>query len=177
MGVGHNNGFQKYIETSRNKKCILDVGAHVGLTILPANLLGDENTRIYGFEPSIKNYKALRINLDLNRCANVVIENCLVGAEESTDISFYETGDISATSSIVNNKNRKFNETQKEQVSIDSYCKKNKLQPDLIKIDVEGAEISVLRGARLILAEFKPIFFLVSTLIKFVLLENQMRHC
>jgi len=159
-GGGHNNGFEKYIETSRNKSCILDVGAHVGLTVLPVSLVSGKNAKIYGFEPSSENYKALRINLDLNGCTNVVIENCLVGAEKNTDILFYETGDISATSSIVNNKNRKFDETQKEQVSIDYYCDKNNLQPDLIKIDVEGAEINVLRGARETIAEFKPMIFL-----------------
>jgi len=159
-GSGHNNGFQKYIELSKNKECILDVGAHVGLTILPVSLVSGVNTKIYGFEPSSENYKALQINLDLNGCTKVVIENCLVGAEENTDILFYETGDISATSSIVNNESRQFDETHKKQVSIDSYCEKNNLRPDLIKIDVEGAEINVLRGARRVMAEFKPMVFL-----------------
>ena len=159
-GNGHNNGFQKYVESSKSKQCILDVGAHVGLTILPVSLVSSENTKIYGFEPSSENYKTLRVNLEFNRCTKVIVENCLVGAEQNEDILFYETDGIDPICTIVKNEKRKCNETHKKQVSIDSYCADNNLHPDLIKIDVEGAEINVLKGARRVIKEFKPMIFL-----------------
>ena len=68
--------------------------------------------------------------------------------------------DICATSSIVNNLSRKFNKVRKKQVSIDSYCMQYNIKPDLIKIDVEGAEVDVLKGAKNIMHTCKPIIFL-----------------
>tara|TARA_Y100000591_G_scaffold150719_1_gene129593 strand:+ start:2616 stop:3443 length:828 start_codon:yes stop_codon:yes gene_type:complete len=159
-GGGHNNGFNEYIESSTDKLCILDIGAHVGLTILPLCEMSSNNTKIYGFEPSSRNFDALKFNVKLNNFHKVILENCLVGEEDVHEALFYETDDISATSSIVNNENRNFEKTFKKQVSIDSYCQKNNLCPDLIKIDVEGAEISVLRGAKETMKRFKPIIFL-----------------
>ena len=50
--------------------------------------------------------------------------------------------------------------TKKPQVSLDSFCKKNELIPDVIKIDVEGSELNVLEGATNILTQYKPILFL-----------------
>ena len=61
---------------------------------------------------------------------------------------------------IIDNEKRNFDKTFKKQVSIDSYCKINNLCPDLIKIDVEGAEINVLRGATDTIKRFKPLIFL-----------------
>lgn len=159
-GKGHNNGFNQYIECAKTNYCILDIGAHVGLTILPASLQGNENTKIYGFEPSLRNYEALKFNVENNNFHNIVIENYLVGETDNTDVVFYETADISATSSIIKSDNRKFEKTLKKQVSIDSYCNINKLCPDLIKIDVEGAEIEVLKGACEVMKINKPTIFL-----------------
>jgi len=159
-GRGHNNGFNQYIELSKDKLCILDIGAHVGLTILPLCEVSSDDAKIYGFEPSSKNFEALKFNLELNNFDNVFLENCLVGEEDKLESLFFETDDISATSSILDSESRNFDRTYKKQVSIDSYCKQHGLCPDLIKIDVEGAEINVLRGAQETLKKFKPLIFL-----------------
>ena len=159
-GGGHNNGFIKYVEESKDKKCILDIGAHAGFTVLPVSINISVDAKLYAFEPSTENIKALRKNISMNGCDNVIVENYLVGAEENDNVSFYERDDICATSSIVNNINRKFNKISKKQISIDSYCKDHNIKPDLIKIDVEGAEIDVLRGARETISTFKPTIFL-----------------
>ncbi|MDC0931506.1 FkbM family methyltransferase [Methylophilaceae bacterium] len=159
-GSGHNNGFIKYVEESKNKKCILDIGAHAGFTVLPVSININIDAKLYAFEPSTENFKALQNNLLMNGCDNVFVENCLVGEEKNDNVSFYERDDICATSSIVNNLNRKFNKTSKKQITIDLYCNAHNIKPDLIKIDVEGAEIDVLRGARKTISKFKPIIFL-----------------
>jgi len=46
------------------------------------------------------------------------------------------------------------------QIKLDSYCNKFNVTPDVIKIDVEGAEGEVLRGSRYILETSKPLIFL-----------------
>jgi FkbM family methyltransferase len=44
--------------------------------------------------------------------------------------------------------------------SLDEYCQRTKLHPRVIKIDVEGAELMVLRGAREVLTRHKPTLIL-----------------
>lgn len=44
-------------------------------------------------------------------------------------------------------------------LTLDSICKITSLQLDLVKIDVEGAEIDVLNGAKSLALNLKPIFF------------------
>ena len=51
-------------------------------------------------------------------------------------------------------------ETARPQVSLDSHCERLKLAPEVIKIDVEGGELGVLRGARAVLARCQPLLFL-----------------
>ena len=45
-------------------------------------------------------------------------------------------------------------------ITLDSFCSQHKLSPDLIKIDVEGAELGVLKGARETIQSHKPMIVL-----------------
>jgi len=160
-GHGHNNGFVHYVEESKKKKCILDIGAHVGFTVLPVSKYSLNNqANIFAFEPSSENFKALNRNISLNNLKNIITENCVVGSCEADKVFFYETNDISATSSIINDSSRRFIRNEKKQTSIDNYCKVKKIKPDLIKIDVEGSEIEVLKGAKETMLNCKPLIFL-----------------
>jgi len=47
--------------------------------------------------------------------------------------------------------------THHSQRTLDAFCRSQGIRPDVIKIDVEGAEFSVLEGAREILAEARPL--------------------
>jgi len=44
-------------------------------------------------------------------------------------------------------------------VTLDGFCSRQGLRPDLMKIDVEGAELHVLRGARNVLADSRPLIY------------------
>jgi len=50
-----------------------------------------------------------------------------------------------------------YRETRHGQCSLDAFCRERGIRPDVIKIDVEGAEFAVLEGARDILAEARPL--------------------
>ncbi|MDA2912108.1 FkbM family methyltransferase, partial [Nitrospiraceae bacterium AH_259_D15_M11_P09] len=49
-----------------------------------------------------------------------------------------------------------------ESIRLDDYVRNGEFKPDVIKIDVEGAEVSVLTGAKYVLEAYKPVC-LVST--------------
>lgn len=161
-GQKHNDCFDSCIKACRGKKVVFDIGAHIGLVTMPiASVLSSEG-KVYAFEPALVNRKFLQQHIILNRLEDkVVLEPFLVGDLEIEDQKFYEAEADSGMNSITPvGKGDGVYETSKKQVTLDSYCFKNKIFPEIIKIDVEGAEIAVLEGAFEILKTYKPIIFL-----------------
>lgn len=135
-----------------------DVGANVGFfTLIGARLVGGMG-HVYAFEPVPANAEAIRNNLTLNDFKQAeVIEKAVSyrnGSEElqitdfaggSTLISAGKPSDVSAT-------------LQVQLVVLDDLVAEGKLKPPhIVKVDVEGAELNVLRGMANILQNAKPI--------------------
>jgi len=166
-GSGHNKGFRVCVEACRGKRCVLDVGAHIGLVAMPAASVLDANGRLYAFEPAAANAHILRRHLALNGLSNVEVIESLVGAEEWPNVAFYESDGPHGQNSIVLKSDEKlksewggYKRIERPQVSLDVFCMRKRLAPEVIKIDVEGAEIGVLRGARSILHRYRPLIIL-----------------
>jgi FkbM family methyltransferase len=138
----------------------LDVGGHVGyLTILMANLVGPSGC-VVTFEPVPETFEVLRENVRLNGLANVRLERTAVGEQDGTISLFCDpsqelswTPSVSAYSMPANN----LRQIAAPVLSLDGYLQKAGLRPDLVKIDVEGAELAVLRGACRMLREARPV--------------------
>ena len=156
-GGGHNRGFAACIERCRDKHCVLDIGAHVGLVTLPASRVMAADGRLYAFEPAAANIRMLEEHLRLNRIDNVELVTALVGALESEAVTFYEGAEPTGLNSLAaGDKRAGFAQTRHRQVSLDSFCLARGLRPEVIKIDVEGGEIDVLEGGRTILLRHRP---------------------
>ena len=74
--VGHNKGFAKLLEISKNKKVIFDIGAHIGLCSLPLSILAK---KIVSFEASPTNIKYLEKHLKINNIFNINVVPYAVG--------------------------------------------------------------------------------------------------
>jgi FkbM family methyltransferase len=119
---------------------IFDVGAHHGFyTILMALWTGSEG-KVIAFEPSVHNFKILQKNIEMNNLKNVILINKAVGSsDEKVSIS----DDRNAT--VI--KKRTFLQ-EVEMTFLDQFLN---YTPNFIKIDVEGYETEVLKGAEKIL--------------------------
>lgn len=161
-GQGHNDGFHACIEACRGKRCVLDVGAHIGLVVLPASSVLAPGGRVVAFEPAAANRELLDIHVRLNGFEGVVqIEAALVGADDRDDVQLFEMNGVTGMNSIVPGAmDDTYRPVIRRQVTLDSYCQRNRLSPEVIKIDVEGAELGVLRGARGTIARCRPKIFL-----------------
>jgi FkbM family methyltransferase len=136
---------------------VLDIGAHQGLYTLLASREVVPDGQVISFEPSPRELQRLRWNLLLNRCPNVRMEPLALGSDEGAADLFVclglETGCNSLRPPAVSEA------TKPIKVSIttlDNYCQKAGIDVvDFVKLDVEGAEMEVLRGARRLLSR-KP---------------------
>lgn len=137
----------------------LDVGGHVGyLTILMAGMVGPSG-KVISFEPMPDSYGVLEENVRLNHLENVTLERAAVGEGEVVGSLVFEANErLTWTPSASAYGIRGSQESISVPVlSIDRYVKRGGLRPHLIKIDVEGAELSVLQGARQMLLEISPV--------------------
>lgn len=135
-----------------------DVGANIGVfTLLMADKVGAKG-KVFSFEPTPGIYKLLTRNIAVNnfhdRC---VALNSLVGDKDAEEVDFYVDGSqkLYVSSSMVNNERNSILHKIR-MVSLDSYLDQSS-QLDLIKLDVEGAEVRVLEGARKLLQKFHPL--------------------
>lgn len=120
-----------------------------------------EKGRVFSFEPSAANLRYLREHLRLNDVQNVSVIEALVGSSDQEATPFFEQPDAAGQNSIVIKRDRnQYVETRRRQICLDSFCRQHDLSPDVIKIDVEGSEIAVLKGARETIARCQPIIFL-----------------
>jgi FkbM family methyltransferase len=135
-----------------------DIGANVGyVTLIAARLVGPSG-RVVAFEPVPENVAAIRENLALNGIDWVEVHETAVARQRGRAALIIS--DVSAFSRLASvNVPTGARETIEVQViSIDEFmASPGAPAPDVIKIDVEGAELEVLEGMRETLAAHRPV--------------------
>lgn len=147
----------------KNKKLvILDIGGHIGThTIIYSQLLDCE---IHTFEPQKKIFNILNKNIIDNSLSNCKIYNCAVGHKTTTTTMssmLYDGYDCKIeydTNKILNYGGIGLGQNGEmvQMIHIDQLDLK---ACDYIKIDVEGAEILALIGAKNTIEKYKPIIW------------------
>jgi FkbM family methyltransferase len=141
----------------------LDIGAHKGGYTYWMKKGVRAEGRVIAFEPQTKGARLLEKLF--NR--NVKVEHLAISDKSGKRDLFIQPQEyeISFEASLEN----KYENAVKESVAVvtlDEYCYQHKLTPQFIKIDVEGHEQQVIKGARNILASSKPV----------ILIECEARH-
>lgn len=154
---------------------LLDIGANAGLFALAINKKNPQ-VRVHSFEPIEETYNLMLKNFGLNNIkADEIIANCTGVSEKSGKAVFYLPGQSEAASlkpitdeyylresddtgrMTGHNCERKI---ECELTTVDEYCQKKGLKSvDFIKIDVEGNELNVLKGAGDVLTKYRPVVY------------------
>ncbi|MCC7051503.1 MAG: FkbM family methyltransferase [Bacteroidia bacterium] len=152
---------QKLLNLAIKDAVVLDIGTNIGSTLLQfANKVG-ENGRVYGFEPDKINYQVCLKNISLNKFKNIDVSNIGLGETNDTFILAVDTPTNRGGNRIVIKK-----PLNKESIKIDVQklddwiLSKNIDRINLIKIDVEGFDLKVLKGGVETIKKFKPILFI-----------------
>jgi FkbM family methyltransferase len=143
---------------------VIDAGANVGQYAMLASAKVGPRGRVHCFEPHPGVYRVLARNLRRARCANVVAEPlALAGTLGDRELFLHPIGNVGATSFKPRDAGaRRIRVTA---TTLDAYVAARRLRRvDLIKIDVEGAELEVLGGAACTLAANPDIVLVVEFL-------------
>lgn len=121
----------------------VDVGAHFGFFTSLAASLVDKHGLVYAFEPTPNTFNVLNKNAEL---PNTVIFNKAVGSENG-QITFYEYDQLNSEyNSTIPLDGLSSNEFSVDLIRLDTFAKRQKIKPNIIKVDVEGAEFEVVKG-------------------------------
>jgi FkbM family methyltransferase len=130
---------------------VYDIGAHFGYyTLLSSKLVGDRG-RVIAFEPSPANLARLYRHIELNRRINVQVLELAVSDHEGT--AHFETRTGSGVGHLADD-----GPLEVKLTTLDSLSQLP--LPQVMKIDVEGAEVGVLNGAKSLFSKCKPVIFL-----------------
>jgi len=130
---------------------VLDIGANIGAHALRlAKIVGDSG-KVYAFEPTDYAYNKLAHNISLNWFTNIVPQQLAL-----SDVSQPQKK-IRFRSSWPTNGQPIERESNVDFIRLDDWCKnENVRQVDLIKLDVDGNEYSVIMGALSLLSRQHP---------------------
>lgn len=135
---------------------VLDIGANIGLHSLSFAELAPKGA-VIAFEPSLATFKLLVKNI--NGKSNIVPVNLAI-SDVGGMVDFYQASD-NAYSSLVDTKRKDIVQISKVPcMKIDDVVDALQLRKvDFIKIDVEGLELSVLKGMKNVIAKHRPVIF------------------
>ncbi len=142
---------EKYVKEG---DVIFDVGAHVGFYTLLGSLLVGDSGQFVAFEPVPRNLTYLKKHLQINSVSNVAIVEAAVSNDDGCGRL------LSGPSSSMWHIDAQ-GELDVQTVSLDELVLNAKIPPpNLIKMDIEGAEVLALNGSAKVISEFHPVFVL-----------------
>jgi FkbM family methyltransferase len=152
-----------FVNTLGRGQVLFDIGANVGYyTILGSRLVGSQGA-VIAFEPVVRNLIYLYKHVLLNRANNVTIVPA--ACSDTLSLVAFSSGVNYAMGHLADEKDRwtkgtKADVTLVPTVTVDVVVQQLGVAPDVIKIDVEGAEFLALKGAQATLLAARPTIFL-----------------
>jgi FkbM family methyltransferase len=135
----------------------IDVGAHIGIYAVRAAVELRGRGRVLAFEPNPNARKQLVENLALNGCENAIVVPAAVAASTGRAYLHVPASDDPSFSSLEGGRFAEGAPLQVDTTTVDDAVAEHGLRPSAMKIDVEGMELEVLRGAERTLADARPL--------------------
>jgi len=154
-------------------KIIFDVGAFIGASSLVFSKLVGEKGRVVAFEPNPYNLRRIEKNLQKNISygKNVVVFPIALSdnnnktkmlLSKEIDNGYSSTSRLEGSHSTIRNLDlpEGFEDVEVEVKTLDTFVAEENILPDILKIDIEGAEYDFLLGAAETIKKIHPTFYI-----------------
>lgn len=149
-------------ENLQDGDIFFDVGANIGIFSIYA-ALREPKAMVYAFEPEYSNLHQLKMNIINNDLLNNVIPFAFAISDQ-TGLSYLHIHDFTAGAALSTEQRESINKTFGKEVvwkegigtsTLDYISENLDIQPNLIKIDVDGNELKILNGGRKVFSNDK----------------------
>jgi FkbM family methyltransferase len=151
--------YDPILEEIKAAKVILDIGANIGNSSLFFASI-NSHAQIFAYEPHPVTFKRATENIQCNSFKNIKLVNIGLGEKKGT-LKLYEVNEHNPGMNRIFAEDRDMPFKEIEIDVLDNFISEKRIPKiDLIKIDVEGFEYSVLKGGRNSIIESRPILFI-----------------
>lgn len=136
----------------------VDIGAHLGLISVIAAKIAKSGGKVYAFEPTPSTFQALNRIVKINGLSEVILCINMAVSDKTGEANFLvDAWAGSNANSLVERPDKERKAVRIPTIQLDSFVETSSISRiDMIKIDVEGAELSALRGAMGVLRTLRP---------------------
>lgn len=145
------------VDRIKQGKSFVDIGANAGyFSLVAEKYLTNTEQKIVAVEPFPDNVRLIEGHISKNKTKHVHIVQAAV-SDKNGEVSFSDSGNPSANTYVSESSlHKNFPKIKVKAVSLDSLAEELGLKNFVLKIDVEGAELDVLKGAKDVLGSVKP---------------------
>ena len=149
-GIREKQATEQLMKEIKNGMKILEIGANVGYYLLIESKLNPDG-KILAFEPDPRSFRILNMSVLLNNCRNVELKNIALGSKNG-EIPFYlsEQWNLSGINAVSNSNKVMVKIARLDDVVNEKF--------DYLRMDVEGYEFEILKGAEKSLRNLKGMF-------------------
>ena len=143
-------------EVAKSCQVFFDVGANIGYFSFLVKQLSPR-AQIYSFEPLPQNIDAFKINRDINQFSLMELNEVCIADEEGETEFLIPPPAESGWGRMAHRDLFSGKKIKRPVITLDGFCRRRNIsRVDLIKIDVEGYEFKVLKGAMEMIEKYRP---------------------
>lgn len=161
LNSGYENAETAFVQRIlRREMTVLDIGANRGYYTMLASKKVGKGGRVMAFEPSPRDRRFLKANLLMNRCKNVIVEPIALGSESGeADLHIVQGYSTGCHCLRRPDTMHRVERVRVKVRTLDGYMEANGIQQaDFVKMDIEGGELEVLKGAtKLLTRQPRPV--------------------
>lgn len=144
------------LDLARRSTAVWDIGANSGVLSLAMAAVAPA-AQVHAFEPLPRLAAVIRSNVALNAATNVTVHEVALGASVGTAELYVPDGDFPTESSLMEGFRSGAQPTRVAVSTVDVMVESGVPPPQLMKVDTEGTELDVVRGAMRTVTEHRPV--------------------